>query len=243
MENIIKGILINSETRKITEVAFKNELAEYYRLLNCDTIDRVTVNGHDIVIDDEANLKNPKHFFAYKDSGLLAGNGLIVDANEDGDWTSTTATLAEVVAGTFFANANDDPNDYDAFYDRQRAESDNFPLGAAFSLEQFEDMKKKLNVTDKSELIHIGYGAFIRKTDKDAFTELMRRHDWELDRFLEKKERFISAVRSEMANHEFIITYNLEEALDPLGLEIDKLTEEQREWCEIAKTQYLAACK
>lgn len=242
MENIIKGILINSETRKITKVKFKNELAEYYRLLNCDSIDRVIVNGHDIVIDDEAGLKNLEHFFSYKDSGLLVGNGLIVDANEDGDWVDTTATLAEVVAGTFFANANDDENDYDAFYDRQRAESDNFPLGAAFSLEQFEKMKQKLGVSDKSELLHIGYGAFIRKTDEDAFTELMHRHDWELDRFLEKKERFISAVRSEMANHEYIITHDLEEALAPLGLEIDKLTDEQQEWCDIAKKQYIAAC-
>ena len=58
-----------------------------------------------------------------------------------------------------------------------------FRLGAAFSNEQFDEMMKKwgLRPDDTDKILSIGYGSFIRKSDREAFHEMVNRQAKEMD--------------------------------------------------------------
>ena len=115
-------------------------------------------------------------------------------------------------------------NAYQEMKDRQQKEFAAFPMGAAFSNQQFKDMMEKwgLTVNDTDKICSIGGGCYIRKTDKEALRDL-------INRLNKEKQDAIAADLTgdgfifdmfvyELANHEYCITYDLEETLDALGL-------------------------
>ena len=115
-------------------------------------------------------------------------------------------------------------NAYQQMKDRQQKEFDAFPIGAAFSNQQFQQMMEKwsLTVNDTDKICSIGGGCYIRKTDKEALRDL-------INRLNKEKQDAIAADLTgdgfifdmfvyELANHEYCITYDLEETLDALGL-------------------------
>ena len=125
-------------------------------------------------------------------------------------------------------------NAYQQLKNRQQKEFNAFPLGAAFSKEQFAEMMQKwgLTVADADKICSIGGGCFIRKSDKAAFFEM-------LDRFKKEREDAIAADKTgkgyiydmflyELANHEYCITYDYEETFDALGLTLEKVNADQR---------------
>ena len=125
-------------------------------------------------------------------------------------------------------------NAYKQLKDKHQKEMNAFPLGAAFSDKQFEEMMQKwgLTVNDADKICSIGGGCFIRKSDNDAFFEM-------LDRFKKEKEDAIAADKTgkgfiydmfiyELANHEYCITYDYEETFDALGLTLEKINADQR---------------
>ena len=61
---------------------------------------------------------------------------------------------------------------YSQMNHRHQKEVDNFPIGAAFSKKQFEEMMQKwgLKVTDTDKILSLGAGCYIRKSDDEAFT-------------------------------------------------------------------------
>ena len=83
----ITAIWIDSETRTTTMVDITPELKSYYDLIHTDVIDAVRLDNADLVyVDDEALLKNPKHFFSINGAyPPLAGNGVIVGTYDDDD--------------------------------------------------------------------------------------------------------------------------------------------------------------
>jgi hypothetical protein len=130
---------------------------------------------------------------------------------------------------------------------RHEKEINAFPLGACFSKQQFEEMMTKwgLTVNDTDKILSIGYGCYIRKSDKEAFNELNARH---------KKERAdaIAADKTgagyiyqmfmyELANHEYCITFDLEPTLDALGLTYEEVEKDARlkRGLNKAKKEYL----
>lgn len=68
-------------------------------------------------------------------------------------------------------------NTYKQLKDKHQKEMNAFPLGAAFSNSQFADMMQKwgLTVDDADKICSIGAGCFIRKTDKEAFFNMLKR--------------------------------------------------------------------
>ena len=86
----IKGIFIDSTNRTIKEIEFVPELQSYYDQLGCSLIDCVSYDEqHDVIVDDEGLLKEPKTFFKIDSyDGFIAGNGIIVGVDEDGSWIS-----------------------------------------------------------------------------------------------------------------------------------------------------------
>ena len=125
-------------------------------------------------------------------------------------------------------------NAYEEMKNRQQKEFDSFPLGAAFSKEQFKDMMEKweFSPTDTDKIYSIGAGCYIRKTDKEALQDLMVR-------LTKEKQDAIAADLTgdgfifdmflyELANHEYCITYDLEDTLDALGLTVEQIKADKR---------------
>jgi len=96
----MKAILINVKDQSITEVEHDNTLDNIYELLNCRTFDVVRIDEVDsIYIDDEGLYVEDQLFFEYGGdvhAVRVAGNGLILGVDDEGNSTSPTVTLEEV---------------------------------------------------------------------------------------------------------------------------------------------------
>lgn len=125
-------------------------------------------------------------------------------------------------------------NAYRELKEKQQEEFNKFPLGAAFSNEQFKEMMEKwgLKEKDTDKIISLGAGAFIRKADKEAFLDLNRRHTAQLKEAIaadETGEGFIYQMfYYELANHEYGYTGDLEDTLDVLGYTAEEINADER---------------
>ena len=65
-------------------------------------------------------------------------------------------------------------NKYQELKDRQQKEFNAFPLGVAFSKEQFANMMAKWNLTvnDTDKICSLGAGCYIRKCDIEAYKNI-----------------------------------------------------------------------
>lgn len=137
-------------------------------------------------------------------------------------------------------------NKYAELKNNLQKEFDAFPFGFAFSNEQFEKMKEELGVKENSELISIGAGGFIRKTDEKALDELINGKEKRMKEAIASDptgEGFIKDMfLYELANHEYCITYDLRDTLEALDLTINEIMEDPRLklGLELAKNEYLA---
>lgn len=113
-----------------------------------------------------------------------------------------------------------------------------FPQFFAFSESQFEEGLKKLNTT-KENLVSTGYGGFIKKEDKNKYIEMFKEINKESKESLKDDGLLFDALRYELSNHEFIITYDYKDTLNALGLSYESLTENQINILEKAKENYL----
>ena len=102
--NMIKGILIDVENEKVECIEVEDTLYEYYRILNCDTIDIISrkIGNKDfyIVCDDEGLLKGNPKISAINNLGqpMLVGNLFIVSALAcEGNLTGLTESDAKYV--------------------------------------------------------------------------------------------------------------------------------------------------
>ena len=113
-------------------------------------------------------------------------------------------------------------NNYVELKERQQKEVNEFPMGFAFSNEQLKEGMEKLNVSSTDELLSIGAGGFIRKTDREAFKNMMARHNKEFNEAIEADttgEGFIYQMFNyELANHEYCITWDVSDTLESLGI-------------------------
>ena len=112
---------------------------------------------------------------------------------------------------------------------RHQKEVDAFPIGAAFSKKQFEEMMQKwgLKVTDTKAILSLGSGCYIRKSDEPAFTEMMKRHSRERKAAIKADpsgEGFIFQMfRDELNNHEYGYTGDETDTLEALGLTLEEI--------------------
>lgn len=99
----MKAILIDPFDETVTEVEHNGDYRHIYTLLShpehkvdCFTIVQIT-QGDAIFVDDEGLLKDPKHFFVWKGYPQpLAGKGLILGTNDEGDSVDVVTTVDEV---------------------------------------------------------------------------------------------------------------------------------------------------
>lgn len=115
---------------------------------------------------------------------------------------------------------------YKELRQRQQDEVNAFPIGAAFTNEQFGEMMKNwgLKPEDTKEIASLGCGCFIRKKDIPAFNGMSDRHEKEIRDFLASDENLKNALIYEFGNGECQISLEKNFALRALGLpEQDKL--------------------
>ena len=120
-------------------------------------------------------------------------------------------------------------NKYDEIKEKHQKIVNDFPFMFAFSNEQFKTGMEKLGLkeTDTDKIISIGGGGFIRKTDLDAYNKMwdtIRKEEKELidadktcDGYI--KDMFVS----ELENHEYGYTYELDDTLDALELTYEQV--------------------
>ena len=102
----MKAYLIDPANRTISPVEMTasddgSNLADMYRLLDCSCVDvvRDAIPGHDIWVDDEGLLYDePPHglFYSKRTGQTLAGRGLILSVDAQGDCQSSTCSVEEI---------------------------------------------------------------------------------------------------------------------------------------------------
>lgn len=118
-------------------------------------------------------------------------------------------------------------NKYTELKDRQEKEYNQFPFMFAFDQKQFDDGMRKLGLetTDLEKVCSVGGGGYIKKTDSKRLLEMYERFDKELNEAIAEDttgEGFIKDMfEYELANHEYCITYEVDETLDSLGLKFE----------------------
>ena len=125
-------------------------------------------------------------------------------------------------------------NKYSKVKEKHKKEINNFPFIFAFSNEQLiKNMSKHgLSKNETNKLIQLGHGTFIKKSDKEKFKEMFNRHEEELKKSINEDltgEGFIYQMFDyELANHEYCITYELDDTLDELGLTLEEIKNDAR---------------
>ena len=99
----MRAIFIDAVNRKVEEVQVENELHAFYKKIGCDMIEVVPL-GNDflLICDEEGRLRNLKVGFRLADGEGIAGNGLIVCDNGDGDFTDCQIPAGLVECITIF---------------------------------------------------------------------------------------------------------------------------------------------
>lgn len=138
-------------------------------------------------------------------------------------------------------------NKYEEMKERHQKEFNNFPMKFAFSEKQFKESMEELGLTEKDtdKIIGIGAGGFIRKSDLKAYKEMCQRTAREMQDAINEDitgENFIKDMfLYELANHEYCITYELEDTLEAVGLTIQEVENSKalKHGLVLAKREYL----
>lgn len=114
---------------------------------------------------------------------------------------------------------------YTELKSKHQAEVNAFPFGFAFNKDQYDEMMAKwgLKPTDRSQIIYMDGGCFVRKSDYEAMKEMFDRHEAERKTAMQDDEYLFQMFNYELANHEYSYTYELDDTLDALGLTIEEI--------------------
>jgi hypothetical protein len=100
----MKAYLIDPAERSVREVETTGELDSLYELLGCDLVDAVRLDDCDVWIDDEGLFKPEPRFFSFTDPNVppLAGRGLVLGVDDEGNCTEPKPSLDEIAKRVMF---------------------------------------------------------------------------------------------------------------------------------------------
>ena len=107
----MKAILIDSVAREVRAMDITPPVLEgWYAAIGCDlvTVAVELEEGDAILVDDEGLLRSPGHFFLYEGFPQpLAGNGLVVGCDEEGDTVDVKADIKYIRERVRFLSRED----------------------------------------------------------------------------------------------------------------------------------------
>ena len=122
-------------------------------------------------------------------------------------------------------------NAYIDMKERHQREVDDFPLFFAFNKEQFNEGMKKfgLSPNDTKKVYRLGNtGGYYRRKDAKRLNEMFYRHAKELQDAIDgdaSGDGFIFEMfNSELANHEYIVSGDVTDTLQALGITDEELS-------------------
>lgn len=116
---------------------------------------------------------------------------------------------------------------YNELKERQQKEVDAFPFGAAFSKEQFDEMRKKLPLDEGDKYYSLGAGVFVRGKDIPAMKEMFARHKKEKLELRKNTKTLHDAFIRELFNHEYIYAEDDITVLGVFGYTLDDLEKDK----------------
>lgn len=138
-------------------------------------------------------------------------------------------------------------NKYLQLKEKHQKEFNNFPMFFAFDQKQFVEGMNKLGLTenDTDKIYSFGNtGGYFRKADASKLNEMLERFEKERQEALKDDEYLYQAILYELGNHEYIITWDAEPALEAIGLSREDLKNERvAKIFKKAKTEYLKGFK
>lgn len=121
---------------------------------------------------------------------------------------------------------------YEELKAKHQEEVNKLPIYFAFGERQIDELIEKLGFKDENELkenvFTIGAGSVILNKDKDKVLNTLLKHDKEMIKLFENDEFLQSAFEYELANHEYIITYDISDTLRALGIKLEEYQENER---------------
>jgi hypothetical protein len=123
-------------------------------------------------------------------------------------------------------------NTYKQLKEKHQNEVNNFPMFFAFSDKQFAEGMQKLGL-DPSQTDKIykfgSTGGFYKREDAKTLYDMFDRHDAEMKQAILNSDDFIiDMFYYELNNHEYIITYDVEDTLNALGLTYEEVKNNNR---------------
>ena len=97
---MLRAILIDPFLRVISEVSVNGDLQSIYDILDIRTLAIVNIDGtNSVYVDDEGLMNNNNSLFEIASSATpLAGRGLVVAHNEEGETVETTLDIDQIRA-------------------------------------------------------------------------------------------------------------------------------------------------
>lgn len=91
----MKAFVIDAEKREVREAVYNGDFHEIYKLGGFNLFTAVEIeDGDAIFVDDDGLLHDPQHFFVYRGFDQpLAGNGVVLGTDHDGESTDAKVTL------------------------------------------------------------------------------------------------------------------------------------------------------
>lgn len=123
---------------------------------------------------------------------------------------------------------------YEAMQKRHQQEVNAFPMKWAFNNQQLEQGMRELglNPSQTNEIVGIGGGGFIRRSDRQAFIDMFKRQNAEQKAALAAQktgdEYAYQMFLHELGNHEYIITGDLSDTLDACGLSAEQINNDPK---------------
>lgn len=121
---------------------------------------------------------------------------------------------------------------YEELKAKHQEEINKLPVYFAFGNEQLQERADELGFESIDDMINnvvgIGAGGFCKKEDYQNITNTFKKHNEELKENLKNDEFLQSAFEYELANYEYIITYDISDTLRSLGITLKEYQENER---------------
>ena len=121
---------------------------------------------------------------------------------------------------------------YNQMKSRHQKSVDNLPMYFAFGDRQFNELREKLGFETEEEMLKnvftLGAGSIILKKDKELVMNTFEQNSKEMEKAMKDDDFLLSAFEYELGNHEYRITYEIDETLDARGITPEEYSNSDR---------------